>query len=87
MSVYKMVDRATPPTSAELSMLKTSGIYAVGGYVGGVNNGGRAWTAHHAGLVWAAGFEFLPIYVGENACDGCKTPVELTKAEGDRRRA
>ncbi|HUZ00275.1 MAG TPA: glycoside hydrolase domain-containing protein [Thermomicrobiaceae bacterium] len=76
------VDRASPPTSAELALVSTNHVAWVGGYVGGVNNGGRAWTPADADRVRAAGLHLLPIYVGENVCDRCKTPVVLTAAQG-----
>ncbi|MGA7672763.1 MAG: glycoside hydrolase domain-containing protein [Nitrolancea sp.] len=79
---YLMVDRATPPTDGELSMLRDAAVWSVGGYVGGVNNGGRAWKPTDVVRVRAAGFRFLPIYVGENDCDGCKKPVALTSHQG-----
>lgn len=84
MPTMTMVDRATPPSAAEITMLKTNGVTAVAGYVGGVNNGGRAWKPADADRMRAAGFQFLPIYVGENVCPGCKAPVTLTAAQGQK---
>lgn len=77
-----MVDRATPPSFAEYTMLKANGVQAIGGYVGGVNNGGRAWKPNHHADARSRGFLMLPIYVGENTCPGCKTPLALTTEQG-----
>lgn len=77
-----MVDRATPPTDAELAMFAANGVAAVGAYCGGANNGGRAWKPADFDRLRAAGLKVLPIYVGENACDGCKKPLELTATRG-----
>jgi len=78
-----MVDRAYPDTAAEFQQLKAAGVEAFALYVGGVNNGGRRdWHPDGAAKVRGE-FQFvLPIYVGENQCDGCKTPLTLTKAQG-----
>ena len=66
-----MVDRASPPTDAELSLLTNHGVRIVCAYVGGINNGGRAWKPSDVERVRKAGFVCLPIYVGQNICPGC----------------
>src|ERR1043165_3153216 len=78
----KMVDRAFPPIAAEVVRLHAEGVEAIALYVGGANNGGRAWKPTHAATMRKA-FKFtLPIYVGENSCEHCKTPLALTRDQG-----
>lgn len=80
--LYTMVDDATPPAASELPTLRAVGVTAMLVYVGGVNNGGREWTPSDAAAVRSAGILTGAIYVGENVCDGCRTPINLTATQG-----
>lgn len=81
MPSYMGVDRATPPSATELATLKNRGVRWIGGYVGGVNNGGRDWHPAHIAACRLAGFRVLPIYVGQNVCASCDSS-RLTPQQG-----
>lgn len=75
------VDRATPYRGHDLDVV---GSYAdwVAVYIGGRNNGGRAWTPDDAHRLRDHGIIVDGIYVGENLCDGC-APVDWTRGVAD----
>lgn len=81
-NLYYMIDDATPPSEADEAAIKQAGVSIIAPYVGGINNGGREWTPSDAAYWRNQGFLEMGIYVGENACPGCATPVVLTASRG-----
>jgi hypothetical protein len=79
------VDSATAFSAGDAKKLKDEhGVEWTGVYIGGKCSGGAGWDRDVvASMVKAAGFTFMPTYVGQEAaasCDGSK-PV-LTEAQG-----
>lgn len=57
------IDNAYPITPAQAKNAEANVVCV---YIGGVNNGGRAWLPQHANDLRLAGYRLLPIYVGAN---------------------
>lgn len=71
---WRAVDRARPYSEDEVEQLVANGVRAAFVYIGGRNNGGRAWQPEHADLLRDRGLLVEGIYVGENRCRGCWEP-------------
>jgi hypothetical protein len=84
VTVQRGVDRAGVFADAEATTLaSTYGVTWSGAYVGGACNGGSGWTPDRlTALAAAAGWSFLPIYVGQQSSAICGAHT-LTYAAGN----
>ena len=83
ISVMRGVDRAGVLSTREAKLLKTDhGVKWTGVYIGGACNGGFGWTkAKVEAIATATGWQFMPIWVGQQAPSLCGHH-NLTTAQG-----
>jgi Domain of unknown function (DUF1906) len=84
VAVLRGVDSASPFGGSEAAALKSDyGIAWTGVYIGGPCNGGSGWSRADVDSIYSAtGWQFLPIWVGQNSSTVCGAS-NMTEGQGE----